>query len=136
MIKAPGIGDDTANLVALLFSAWYVTEKNLRPRNGEGVLFVANAGEEGLGNLKGSRKICATYGSRLSQVISFDGTYKGLVNKAVGSLRMEVTVRTEGGHSYADFGNKNAIAYLGQDDHHAVRRWRCPTPGAPRTTSA
>jgi acetylornithine deacetylase/succinyl-diaminopimelate desuccinylase-like protein len=25
---------------------------------------------------------------------------------------MEVTVRTEGGHSYADFGNKNAIAYL------------------------
>lgn len=112
MIKAPGIGDDTANLVALLLCAWYVTENKLRPRNGEGVLFVANAGEEGLGNLKGSRKICATYRTRLSQVISFDGTYKGIVNKAVGSLRMEVTVRTEGGHSYADFGNKNAIAYL------------------------
>lgn len=112
LVKAPGIGDDTANLVALLMAAKYVAERKLRPTDGNGVLFVANSGEEGLGNLKGSRRVCEVYGTRIRQFVSFDGTYRGIVDKAVGSKRFEVIVRTEGGHSYGDFGNRNAIAYL------------------------
>ena len=53
---APGIGDDTANLVQLLMSV----RNMLLPiswRHRWGVLFVANACEEGLGNLKGSRAV-------------------------------------------------------------------------------
>lgn len=110
-IKAPGVGDDTANLCSLLFVAKYITEKKLIPDK-VGLLLVANAGEEGLGNLKGSREICRKYGNRIQEFISFDGYMKGICTDAVGSKRMKVEVLTEGGHSYGAFGNRNAIAYL------------------------
>lgn len=110
-ICCPGIGDDTANLAALLLAAKYVTEKRLKPE-GPGILFVCNAGEEGLGNLKGSRKICEDYAGRIKAFYSFDGTMDGVVNRAVGSARFQVTVRTKGGHSYGCFGCPNAIGML------------------------
>lgn len=108
----PGIGDDTANLVALLMCAKYVLENNLTPVDGKGFVFVANAGEEGLGNLKGSRKICQTFAGRIEEFCSFDGYFGGIANDAVGSERYRVEVKTEGGHSFGCFGNRNAIAYL------------------------
>lgn len=110
-ICCPGVGDDTANLVALLFVARYLAEQRLLPKE-MGVLLVCNSCEEGLGNLKGSRKICEEYGSRIREFISLDGGLAAIVNRAVGSHRFEVTVKTEGGHSYSCFGNYNAIAQL------------------------
>ena len=110
-ICCPGIGDDTANLAALLMTAKYVTEKQLQTKDA-GVVFVCNAGEEGMGNLKGSRKICEDYGSRIREFYSLDGTMENVTNCAVGSSRFKVTVRTIGGHSYGSFGNPNAIAHL------------------------
>ena len=50
-ICCPGIGDDTANVVALLMTAKYIAQNHLKPE-GRGVLLVVNSGEEGLGNLK------------------------------------------------------------------------------------
>ncbi len=109
----PGVGDDTANLAVLLLTARYILQKQLRPREG-GVLIVANSGEEGLGNLKGTRAIMNTYGSRVRRFISFDGSYPAVCDRAVGSARYRVEVLTEGGHSFGDFGNRNAIYYLSQ----------------------
>jgi di/tripeptidase len=43
---------------------------------------------------------------------TFDGALDKLVDKAVGSHRYRVTVRTEGGHSFSKFGNANAIEKL------------------------
>lgn len=110
-IKCPGVGDDTANVVALLMTAKYITEKQLRPR-GYGVLLVVNSGEEGLGNLKGSRKIMQDFGNRVVEFVTFDGGMKSISNEAVGSNRYLVEIDTEGGHSYSAFGNRNAIAYM------------------------
>lgn len=110
-ICCPGVGDDTANLAALMMVMKYVTEKKRVPKDC-GILFVCNSGEEGLGNLKGSRKICQDYGSRIREFYSMDGTMKGTVNCAVGSSRFKVTVKTRGGHSYRNFGRPNAIAEL------------------------
>lgn len=110
-IFCPGVGDDTANVVALLMAAKYITENNLQPKDC-GLLLVVNSGEEGLGNLKGSKKIVADYGPRIREFISFDGHDCSGVSRAVGSKRYRIEVDTEGGHSYAAFGNRNAIAYL------------------------
>ena len=112
-IYCPGVGDDTANAVALLTVAGYIAEKKLSHRDC-GVLLVINSGEEGLGNLKGSRKIMADFGSRVREFITFDGNANAIVTKAVGSRRYRVTVTTEGGHSYGRFGAPNAIAHLAQ----------------------
>ncbi|MBQ7049511.1 MAG: M20/M25/M40 family metallo-hydrolase, partial [Firmicutes bacterium] len=51
LIKCPGVGDDTANLVMLLMAAKYIAENKIVPKSC-GMLLVANSGEEGLGNLK------------------------------------------------------------------------------------
>ena len=107
----PGIGDDTANLVVLMVCARYFREHF--PAGRRGILFVANSGEEGLGNLKGSRKVVETFGPRIRDFVSLDSACMNrLVTRAVGSHRYKVTVRTEGGHSFAKFGNRNAIHYL------------------------
>ncbi len=110
-ICCPGVGDDTANAVALLTVAAYIAEKNPAPRDC-GLLLVINSGEEGLGNLRGSRKIMADFGHRVREFVTFDGNASAVVHRAVGSRRYRVTVRTQGGHSYGCFGRPNAIAHL------------------------
>lgn len=107
---APGIGDDTANLVNLMMSVKYLLDKKITPN--QTLLFVANSCEEGLGNLKGSRQILKDYGMSIREWISFDCYLGECINCAVGSHRYAVTVRTQGGHSYADFGRCNSIAVL------------------------
>ena len=79
-----------------------------------GILFVADVGEEGLGNLRGSRQIWKDYGSRICEWICFDLNYNVIYNRAVGSRRYRISVHTEGGHSYKDFGKENAIAQLAE----------------------
>ena len=103
----PGISDDTARLGVLLMTARYYVQNNISPKCG--ILFVANSCEEGLGNLKGSRKIVADYGDRIKYFASIDSGLGAIVNLPVGSHRYKVTVKTEGGHSYSAFGNRNAI---------------------------
>ena len=112
-IYCPGVGDDTANAVALLTAAEFIAREKLQPKDC-GVLLVINSGEEGLGNLKGSRKIMADFGHRVKEFVTFDGNASAVVTKAVGSRRYRVTVKTEGGHSYGKFGAPNAIAQLAQ----------------------
>lgn len=110
IIRCPGVGDDTASLVVMMFMAKYFVEKNLTPEGG--ILFVANSCEEGLGNLKGTRRLFADYEGRIKQFISFDSNFKYICNRCVGSHRYEVEVLTEGGHSYQAFGKPNAINEL------------------------
>ena len=107
----PGVTDDTANLAVMMICARYILQQQLP--EGLGMLFVANSCEEGLGNLKGCRRIMDVYGSRIRELITLDGTnLRAVVTDAVGSHRYRVVVRTEGGHSFGNFGNRNAIAVL------------------------
>lgn len=109
-VSCPGICDDTANVTGLLLIAKYIVQNSLSPK--KGLLIVANSCEEGLGNLKGARQIMEDYKGRIKQFISFDGTFGSVCNDAVGSHRYNVRITTEGGHSYGNFGNRNAIAIL------------------------
>ena len=113
MLCCPGVGDDTANVAAMLMVIRYLIDHPLKTRNG-GVIFVCNSGEEGLGNLKGVRKICERYGNRMKRFYSFDGQLSGITNQAVGSCRFRVTATTNGGHSFKDFGEPNAIHALSE----------------------
>lgn len=110
-IFCPGISDDTANVVALLMAAKYIAQNGITPKDC-GLLLIVNSGEEGLGNLKGSRHIMDRFGSRIREFVTFDGLTDALVDRAVGSMRYRISVATEGGHSFNVFGNRNAIACL------------------------
>lgn len=109
-ILCPGVGDNTASLAVLLLTAKYFIEKGIRPK--KGILFVCNSGEEGLGNLKGTRQIFKDCMGRVGQFLSFDSTFAKIADKCVGSHRYAVKVQTAGGHSYSAFGNANAIVEL------------------------
>ncbi len=106
--RCPGIGDDTASVSALMILARYYgmifSESEI------GILFVLNSCEEGLGNLKGAKQILKTYGSRMKALLSIDGTAESVVDRSIGSERYRVSIKTEGGHSFSCFGNKNSIA--------------------------
>ena len=106
---APGIGDDTTNAVAVMEMAAMAIDLKLKPKTG--ILFVLNSGEEGLGNLKGVRRLMQDFDGRISRLYAIDGGLKTVVNDAVGSKRWRITVTTEGGHSFGSFGNRNAIHY-------------------------
>lgn len=111
-IYAPGVGDDTANVVAMMLCIKFlITHPGICSRP---ILFVFDSCEEGLGNLKGIRQIMADYDGRISQMVSFDLQSDSIITRAVGSERWEVSVSTEGGHSYSNFGNANAIVCLSE----------------------
>lgn len=129
--RCPGITDDVTPLCILLVSALYFFKNGMNPK--KGLLIVANSCEEGLGNLKGSRRIVDTYGDRLKELITVEAGQNRLITRAVGSHRYRVTVETEGGHSYGAFGNRNAIRYLASmiDTLYAVK---VPEKPATKTT--
>lgn len=130
-MHSPGVGDDTTCLAMLMMVAKYVAQNHLEAPCG--ILFAADAGEEGLGNLKGIKQIMKTYGKRIKEAYTFDTSYRALSNKCVGSHRYEITFETEGGHSYGAFGNRNAI-YAMSD--LICRLYECEVPvcGDSKTT--
>ena len=111
-IFAPGVGDDTANLVALLLAARELAHDPALLPPGVGALVVANSCEEGLGNLKGTKQLFATYGDRIRRYYSFDLYLPSYVDGAVGAHRWKISVNTQGGHSFSNFGRPNAIERL------------------------
>ena len=129
----PGVGDDTARLAVLLYAYRFFHKAGMKPAGDFGVLIVANSCEEGLGNLDGTRNIIKNFGSRIKGFYTVDGGLKNIVTIAVGSHRYKVTVRTEGGHSYAAFGNRNAIRCLASmiDTLYSVK---VPQNGDSKTT--
>lgn len=106
-IYSPGVGDDTICLAMMLMVIKDILQNHRKPNCG--ILFAANACEEGLGDLKGVKQLMADYPGRISRVYTFDGCYDALVCKCVGSHRYKVSVETEGGHSFNAFGKRNAI---------------------------
>lgn len=128
-LYAPGIGDDTANLVNLLLAARYLL-RHPAPM-ACGLLITANSCEEGLGNLRGTRAIFDRYGSRIRAFYSFDLYLPLCCDTAVGSYRYRITCRTRGGHSYNDFGQPSAVRILcGLVDE----LYRIDPPTRPKTT--
>lgn len=109
-IHCPGAADDTAGVAVLMMMAKFFLENNLCPKTG--IMFVCNSCEEGLGNLKGTKQLFKDFSGRISRFISFDSQLNTVSDRCVGSHRYEVEVLTQGGHSYGDFGNINAIAEL------------------------
>ena len=111
-IHCPGVGDDTIAVVMVMLCTKYVLQENIVPE--KGLLFVLNSCEEGLGDLKGTRRLFRDYEGRISRFVSFDSNLYTMHAESVGSHRYKVTVRTPGGHSRSDFGKPNALNELAE----------------------
>jgi tripeptide aminopeptidase len=106
-IYAPSIWDNSINIAALIFCIKMF--KDLELSLDRNILFAFDVGEEGFGNLKGIRHIVNTRKGSIDEVIALDLEYDSVANAAVGSKRYLLSIKTQGGHGYYDFGNENAI---------------------------
>jgi acetylornithine deacetylase/succinyl-diaminopimelate desuccinylase-like protein len=105
-LSAPGIGDDDRGL-AVVPAVARAFEKTGIQTNGT-VYFIGNVGEEGPGNLRGTRYLFAKeLKGKIDYFISVDGTGLDIASRAVGSHRYRVTYKGPGGHSYGAFGIPN-----------------------------
>jgi acetylornithine deacetylase/succinyl-diaminopimelate desuccinylase-like protein len=129
---APGIGDDTRSLAVLL--AWLRAMDAAGIETRADILFVADVGEEGAGDLRGMRHLfgAGRYKDRISAFISVDSPdMERIVTGGVGSKRYRVTFQGPGGHSYGAFGAVNPMFAMADA---IVRLGRLALPAEPKTT--
>ena len=139
-LTGPGIGDNCRGLAVLVAVVRAMRAAQVRTTGP--ITFVANVGEEGLGDLRGVRELFGV-GKRggppsaagvrpgIDRFVSIDGPGLYVTNVAVGSRRYRVTFKGPGGHSYASFGTASPIGALGRA---VAKIAEIRVPDQPRTT--
>src|SRR5215211_3508124 len=111
-ILAPGIGDDSRGLAALLSMIKAMNENGIATVGD--LLLVGTVGEEELGNLRGVKALFRDHAD-IDGFISIDGLgITRVVNQATGSHRYEMIFKGPGGHSFQEFGLPSAIHAMGR----------------------
>ena len=135
-LHGPGVSDNGAGLASLLAIARVISSFSGLPELFRRLVFVANVGEEGEGNLSGMRYLCrqSSTGSRIQSFLILDGPNTDhITSQALASRRFDVTITGPGGHSWSDYGIANPV--------HALARaialfteHRFPGNGSPRSS--
>ena len=119
-LVGPGIADNGAGLVALLAIAAAMQAAGIKTRLP--LLFLANVGEEGEGNLRGMRHFFEDpqWRTQIDCMLALDGAGTDtIVTEALGSRRFEVSISGPGGHSWSDFGTPESHRFAGEGDRAA-----------------
>ena len=112
-ILGPGSCDNGAGLAALLGTIAALRFAELQPPLT--LLFAANVGEEGEGNLRGMHHLFerSPYRNRIGALLALEGSgTAAVVTRALGSQRFRITITGPGGHSWSDAGAPNPIVLL------------------------
>lgn len=103
-IRAPGIGDNSLAVAALLALAQQFADEPPARR----VVLAATVGEEGLGDLRGAKHLLDAVPCQA--FIAVEGAMLDSIKHAgVGSTRYRITYRGPGGHSWTDRGAPSAL---------------------------
>jgi acetylornithine deacetylase/succinyl-diaminopimelate desuccinylase-like protein len=112
VLRGPGIADNCRGLAVLVAIARSLGASSVRTPGS--ITFVANVGEEGLGDLRGMKSLFARPPVPIDRFVSIDGAGVNVSHIAVGSHRYRVTFKGPGGHSYGAFGLANPVGALGR----------------------
>jgi acetylornithine deacetylase/succinyl-diaminopimelate desuccinylase-like protein len=129
-IFGPGIGDNSLGLAGLLGLLWGLQQK-ADPLPGD-VWFVANVGEEGLGDLRGMRAVVDRFNDQVCAYVILEGMALGQIyHRGLGVQRYRIAAQTAGGHSWVDYGKPSAIHELAS---FVTRLTALPVPAQPRSS--
>lgn len=113
VLHGPGIGDNCRGLAELVAVARLMRDANLQTPGT--VTFVADVGEEGLGDLRGMKTLFGeTLKDHIDRFVTIDSDGLNVTTRAVGSHRYRVTFKGPGGHSFASFGTPNPAGAMGR----------------------
>ena len=128
-VHGPGIADNSAGVAGLLTLAETLLDHKLQPQRD--IWFVANVGEEGMGDLRGMRAVTNQFSDAAGFIVIEGGMFGYILHEAIGVRRFSVEVEVDGGHSWSDFGRTSAIHILGHiiRDIDTIR-----VPKSPKTT--
>jgi len=130
VLRGPGIGDDCRGLAVLVSIVREM--RRARIQTPGSITFVANVGEEGLGDLRGVKELFnVTLKDQIDRFVSIDGTGVHVTNTAVGSHRYRVTFKGPGGHSFGAFGMANPMGAMGRA---IAKIQEIQVPRQPKTT--
>ena len=102
-LSAPGIGDNSLGVAALLHLARFLGERPVA----RAVALVATVGEEGLGDLRGAKALLEHLECRA--FVAVEGQALDSITVAgVGSIRLRVTIGGPGGHPWGNRDHANA----------------------------
>ena len=107
LLRGPGVGDNAANVAAIVTLARLLTELGIQPARG--VVFCGTVREEGNGNLDGIAEVLESLGDRIWGVIAVDGRTGSVVNRSLAIHRYLLKVSGPGGHSWGHFGTPSAV---------------------------
>jgi acetylornithine deacetylase/succinyl-diaminopimelate desuccinylase-like protein len=111
-LAAPGVGDDSRGLVAVLGIMRALASNSVRTE--ADVLFIGTVGEEGLGDLRGVKFLFRPGAPPIDAYISLEPGDERVTVAGIGSHRYRVTIRGPGGHSWGAFGTASPIHALGR----------------------
>jgi len=130
VLHGPGIGDDCRGLAVIVAAVREM--KKAKVQTPGTITFVANVGEEGLGDLRGVKELFnSTLKDQIDRFVSIDGTGIHVTNVAVGSHRYRVTFNGPGGHSFGAFGMANPMGAMGRA---IAKIQEIQVPKQPKTT--
>lgn len=112
-LEGPGIGDNSLGVTGLILLARALAASG-RPTPVP-LWLVANAGEEGLGDLRGMRVALDALSAQVAACVVLEGSKQGpwpITHLALGSRRYRIRARAPGGHSWGDFGQPSALHLL------------------------
>jgi tripeptide aminopeptidase len=154
-VIAPGIGDNSLGVASLFGIIWSlknkfqdsaqrrsvtvgieknaaVTDRLRADELNHDIWFVANVGEEGLGDLRGMKEVVKRFGNDVIGYLVLEGLALGHVyHKAIGVKRYRITAKTAGGHSWSDYGSPSAVHELA---NVITKLTALRLPKEPRTT--
>lgn len=126
---APGIADDTRGLAVLL--SWLKVLNDNKVQTVGDLVFVANVGEEGLGDLRGMKVVFKNMPAIDGMVGLEPGPGSAITTIGTASHRYEVRFTGPGGHSFEAFGTTSAIHAMGRA---IAKIGEITTPSEPKTT--
>lgn len=110
-VTGPGIGDNSLGVAALFGLLWQLRDQSISLPGD--LWFVANVGEEGLGDLRGMRAVVDRFANHPLAYIILEGMALGQIyHRGLGVRRYRVQVRTAGGHSWVNYGSPSAVHEL------------------------
>ena len=110
-IFGPGIGDNSLGVASLFGLLWLLREEG-HSFPGD-IWLVSNIGEEGLGDLRGMRAVVDHFGKDVLAYLVLEGLSLGYIqHRALGVQRYRISARSEGGHSWSDYGRPSSIHAL------------------------